>query len=370
MGILRVILALAVVFAHMGWPSTIVFVGGRNAVQAFYMVSGFVIAHVLSTVPAYQDRATFWASRALRLFPAYYVVLALSLLWRGFASSTAAGFTDLPLSAQLLVATTTVTLIGQDLVMFFTTVGGHLAVTSDFRSAAVPLYLGLPVPQAWTLGLELCFYLIAPWVVRSSKMLFLLLSISIISRLTAISLGFGTQDPWTYRFFPFELAFFLLGVISYRFLLPAYKRAGILSGATPCRLVTVGLVIFCAGYFLFPGREVIKTAVLFLAVGFALPFAFVFQQSNRFDAKIGELSFPIYISHILVIECLRSLGVQAHDLLTSAIYVASVIAFSIVLVFSLKPVETLRHLLRARGAANKTAQLDMHENAQPAPTIL
>ena len=32
-----------------------------------------------------------------------------------------------------------------------------------------------------------------------------------------------------------------------------------------------------------------------------LPYLFKFQSSNRWDRKIGDLSYPIYVSHILVI---------------------------------------------------------------------
>ena len=42
MGMLRTIFAITVILAH-SWPERIVFVGGRNAVQCFYIISGFLI---------------------------------------------------------------------------------------------------------------------------------------------------------------------------------------------------------------------------------------------------------------------------------------------------------------------------------------
>jgi peptidoglycan/LPS O-acetylase OafA/YrhL len=56
MGCLRTILALSVVLAHGArWCDPRLLVGGPAAVQLFYLISGFVISHVLLEVPAYQD---------------------------------------------------------------------------------------------------------------------------------------------------------------------------------------------------------------------------------------------------------------------------------------------------------------------------
>jgi peptidoglycan/LPS O-acetylase OafA/YrhL len=44
MGMLRTIFAISVVFVHSYGH---VFVGGRNAVQLFYIISGFLISYVL-----------------------------------------------------------------------------------------------------------------------------------------------------------------------------------------------------------------------------------------------------------------------------------------------------------------------------------
>lgn len=54
MGLLRTILAISVVLAHsigfvsIGFRSNVgLLVGGQNAVQIFYMISGFLISYVL-----------------------------------------------------------------------------------------------------------------------------------------------------------------------------------------------------------------------------------------------------------------------------------------------------------------------------------
>ena len=71
------------------------------------------------------------------------------------------------------------------------------------------------VPQAWSLSVEIAFYIIAPFLVlRSWWLLGLLLLASFGLRVVLYHRGYDF-DPWSYRFFPNELAIFLLGGFSY-----------------------------------------------------------------------------------------------------------------------------------------------------------
>lgn len=74
MGILRTLFAISVVFAHSyGY----VFVGGRNAVQLFYMISGFLISYVIVEKKVYSRVINFYVNRYLRLYPIYIAVAFL-----------------------------------------------------------------------------------------------------------------------------------------------------------------------------------------------------------------------------------------------------------------------------------------------------
>ncbi|CEO16642.1 hypothetical protein RMONA_01100 [Rickettsia monacensis] len=74
-----------------------------------------------------------------------------------------------------------------------------------------PLYQFLLIPPGWSIGLEISFYLIAPWILKKKNIY--ILSIICISLITRIILQFNgfIGDPWSYRFFPSELAIFLIG---------------------------------------------------------------------------------------------------------------------------------------------------------------
>ena len=72
MGVIRILLAISVVIAHSTPLFGLSFVGGRYAVQCFYMVSGFYMALVLNEKylgPG--SYRVFISARLLRLFPVY-----------------------------------------------------------------------------------------------------------------------------------------------------------------------------------------------------------------------------------------------------------------------------------------------------------
>jgi peptidoglycan/LPS O-acetylase OafA/YrhL len=53
------------------------------------------------------------------------------------------------------------------------------------------------IVPAWTLGVELSFYLKAPFVLARRRLLLLLLAGSVVLRLWLIGIGVGLSDPWS-----------------------------------------------------------------------------------------------------------------------------------------------------------------------------
>lgn len=170
MGCLRLIFAISVVFVHSYGH---VFVGGRNAVQLFYMISGFLISYVLVESKAYHSRRDFYINRILRLYPMYIIVafatfVALILQYNFIAiPSTFLVWNESPFAAKTLLLISNLILFGQDWIMFLAIKDGNLVFGENFQNSEIFLPGALLVPQAWTLGVELTFYLIAPFVVHS-----------------------------------------------------------------------------------------------------------------------------------------------------------------------------------------------------------
>ena len=218
MGTLRFLLALSVVVGHayqgQMFGQQVLF--AITAVQGFYIVSGFLITMVLNTRKEYLNIRNFYVSRYLRLWPAYIVVAALSIpLFRG--ASWFSGLAKLDVPATLFVIASNCIIFFQDAFLFLVIgANGSLhpsakALTENSGFALADLLL---VPQAWTLGIELVFYLIAPFICRSP---WRLLGLFIFGAAVRAAIGYWSPDvdPWCYRFAPAEMTFFALGGLSY-----------------------------------------------------------------------------------------------------------------------------------------------------------
>ncbi len=306
MGLIRTALAIAVVWAHCSGAGEVVFAVGRSAVQLFYMISGFLIAHVLATNPRYRDPLVFYASRALRLYPIYAAVAVLSLLiFRGGNHPFFETYQRLPPSADLLLIAANALIIGLDWLNFLTVVDGHVAFTS---TSSLTLDAGVIIPPAWTLGVEISFYALAPFILRRTAVMVALLVLSVLVRAATISLGVGLADPWTYRFFPSELALFLCGALCQRYLLPAWTRFTAARGSwhAPGLATAVILAAFVLQP-LIPLPDAIAIPLFYALFLLLLPLAFLYQNASPADRAIGDLSYPIYLCHMLCVLCISVL---------------------------------------------------------------
>lgn len=334
MGSVRALLAVAVVFAH---SYGFIFVGGRLAVQLFYVISGFLISYILVEARTYRTVSSFYINRFLRLFPIYWCVALLTIIAVIFASfifgethQIISTFNSLGFDGKLSLVLSNLLLLGQDWIMFTGVRNGEFQFVTDFIESEVQVWQGLIVPQAWTLGVELSFYLIAPFVLVRRNLMLALLLCSLVLRGYLIYVGLGTKDPWTYRFFPTELALFLLGACAHQYLKPLYEKKGLLTKELST-VLTVVIFIYCSVYFLLPYRG-LNTILIIGAFILLLPYLFVFQSKNRWDRKIGDLSYPIYISHMLVIwtfgYVLGKFGIEYNSATGSLLIVFITIIFS------------------------------------------
>ena len=303
MGSIRTLLAISVLFYH---AYGVVFVGGSLAVQLFFLISGFLISFVLVEAKTYGTVEAFYKNRALRLFPLYLLValgtLALYLgayVVLGIESPFIETYRDIDWTGRIALTLSNLFIFGQDWIMFTSVQDGTYQVTGYYWPTEVRVWDGLLIEPGWSLGVELTFYLVAPFILPNRKLLVTLLCASLALRVGFIWAGFGLKDPWFYRFFPTELALFLIGALSHQVLLPRFKANGWLTQRTSIA-VTAFVAFYCAVFFLLPGRAT-HHVTLFLVMAVALPFLFHFQNSFRWDRKIGDLSYPIYIVHSTII---------------------------------------------------------------------
>lgn len=341
MGIFRFILAYSVVFTHLRINALI---GGQLAVQSFFLVSGFLITHVLLAKGRYTSIRNFFLSRFYRLYPIYIFILFLSFTYSTLISEGKSlanlDISNSPNESLFILFITNLFIIGQDVVMFLQVQGDGVSFTGNFHKVSNPLYLGLFVPQAWSLSLEIYFYLLAPFILRRKKILYLILFFSIFLRMIGIMLGFGANDPWSYRFFPFELALFLIGSIvrleSYKILRPNYLLGKILLCLLICCIIFFPQINY---------SNEIKGPIYLMLVITSLPSMFsISRKIRKFDSFLGDLSYPIYLVHILVIAIFDNSRIDSDSSVgkLACIFVTFVLSVFIN-IFIAKPIENYRN---------------------------
>ena len=229
MGLLRLLLALSVLLGHASNHTIYGFelINGALAVEAFFMLSGFYMALVLDHT--YRGADAYWVfiqNRVMRLYPMYWLILVLMIPLVLIGSwyvelpqprpDVSVNYTflipeliDFP--ALLLLLFSQLKFFGQDLVYFMIVEPSGMfgiwdaALHPNWVTTGLPLFRYLFVPQAWSLSMEMLFYLLAPMLVRRSTVT--------IAPLTALSLGLrlwmGYADllahsSWMYKFVPIE----------------------------------------------------------------------------------------------------------------------------------------------------------------------
>ncbi|HXD92254.1 MAG TPA: acyltransferase [Bacteroidia bacterium] len=319
MGIIRFLLAISVVVHHSGPLFGCYFVGGSVAVQSFFVISGFYMSLILNEkyIGINSSYKLFITNRLIKLYPIYWTILLGTLLaclakciishgqdMAIFGNYFSVKFNFFSFAYLIL---TNLLIFGQDVVTFLgiNPENGHLFFTTDYMKTNPILLFFLFVPQAWSLGCELVFYLIAPLIFKKGiKIVWFLILISFFLRIYIHNhLGLNV-DSWTSRFFPTEIMFFLLGYISYRlYLVVRKKNISVLTN----RIVLIGMVLFIFLYWNIPHVGIpyfpfhLKLTIYYICFVIAIPILFNFLKNDKWDNKIGELSYPIYISHLLII---------------------------------------------------------------------
>lgn len=329
MGLLRTLLAIAVLASHSGQliPG-MEMVQGNAAVECFFIISGFYMAMILTETYSGQP-GNFFKARILRIFPMYWMVLATAVigLWmRGYQPDVS------PMSAGtwLAVVASNVLLFTQDVFQFLQ-VGQDGSLLLDLSRSQSGKTTGLfPVPQAWTLALEVTFYLVAPLLVKVRTRWLILIMLASFG-LREAHLYLMIFDAWTYYFFPFQVGFFVAGMVSYRL------RGFLAIGHRPA----IGIAaIVVTSVMIFLGDAPRINSLLYLTVAVSLPAIFSASRGWNWDNAVGQLSYPIYLCHIEVITFWAGANPRAA-------LIASV-AVSICLIVLAMPIEHIRHRFRMR----------------------
>jgi peptidoglycan/LPS O-acetylase OafA/YrhL len=333
MGFWRLALAYMVIASHTrGYQEMFSLDIGGIAVAAFFFVSGFLMP--MTYAAHYQKHGVwlgigkFYWNRILRLYPIYWAslfcILGLQLAgylirgysnWQANALSYAQNFLLLGLNQSTLW-------------------GGDLRFNNP----------------AWSLDVELQYYLVAPVLV-------LLANKSILS--AQMILGVATTISLILFFDPIGVVdvdrsllaygvFFVLGFSFYQSIITKKLHYIFL----PLLITTLAVVIAKS-----TGKDVLTflITIVFIAISAALLILQSNQNASRKGKLAGDLSYPVYIFHIVFIgyiELITSFFLRANGVAESfgVNFVAHILFSTLVSMLALKfiaiPIESLRARIR------------------------
>jgi peptidoglycan/LPS O-acetylase OafA/YrhL len=277
MGLLRFLLAALVAISHTG-IQILGYNPGVVAVISFFLLSGYVMTQLLRKHYLQPFRLRhFYLDRAARLFPQYlfYFVLASLLLWQGEVHSI---FTH-----QLTPTKWLLNLPILPLGFYMLGLEGALVI-----------------PQAWSLGLEMCFYLCIPWLLRLPHSGRHALAAASLLVFLAAFIGLLDTDLFGYRLLPGTLFMFLAGAA---FAENHTSARRYLQGVF---LLTLVLLAVLALNPALHQRPYNKEVLLGLALGLPMLAWLKNRPFSRLDAWLGDLSYGVFLNHFIVIWWLQT----------------------------------------------------------------
>lgn len=321
MGAYRLFLAFCVLYSHVfgsifGWNIGVV------AVISFFVMSGYVMTFLVSRY--YNEPRKiggFYLDRAARLFPQYLFYLTLTLIFASLFN-----FTDPFLQSR-----------------------GPLYITLNATILPIGYYMfglenALYVPPAWSLGLELTFYLFFPLFWFATRR-FKLASI-------AISVGFGVAalsgmlntDWFGYRLLPGTFFIFAVGI--------AFARPQMIGRWYPVAAIclsAIGAVIVFATPSLYSAiyNKEVMTGIV---VGVVMVGLLRQKPFGAVDELLGNLSYGVFLNHFLMMWL-----VDHFSLSRLFVPVAALIAAAISYKLIEAPALRWRRQLRAIEAQEKCA---------------
>jgi peptidoglycan/LPS O-acetylase OafA/YrhL len=377
MGLLRMLLALGVVRGHRPFFDWFFLVEGGVAVIFFYIISGFYMSMVIRENYSKLGKGwekLFLLNRALRLYPAYWVVLVFSIIMMAVFGTPTLFTSQLGLTGfeRGLGIFCNTFIVGLDVLVSGGTLNWH-----DGHGGLVLSWQMFPVFIGWTVAVELTFYVLAAFfIMRDRRIAMFALALGIYIRVWFLlingkDLGFSVHGigysnyPWGYHFFGTDLIFFMFGYLAYEMYLILNERLNKDPAFIKKIWAMVGVLtaILLGECYAFQGFQTIwdfNDHRLWAAIPFFVLLVaplFIVTKRSRIDEFLGLFSYPIYLCHVIATDVGTNIFHMPSNKYTTAI---CILVASLILIFAVeKPIDAYRHRLtlkhRAAAAASDTA---------------
>lgn len=275
MGTYRLFLAVLVVFSHLwGRENTYGYNVGVIAVVSFFLLSGYVMT---ALVGKYYMRPaqvmSFYADRAFRIYPQFLFYLFLTLVLISIKRPPDQFFLN-TVSPEMVFLNMLILPLG--FINYF------------------PDLLGcLLIPPAWTLGLEMCFYICIPYVMifRAEKVLY------VLSLVFFVLACFGVINPevFGYRLLPGVLFIFLCGGMIYK------QRNDVRPSwpvwSTWLLVLSLFVIVHALGLDNLGFNKEVLVGIL---LGIPAVWILRSQKTGKVDELLGNLSYGVFLNHYAI----------------------------------------------------------------------
>jgi len=256
------------------------------AVNAFFIVSGFYMAFILNEKYIGKNKSynLFITNRFMRIFPVYWVVLLLFVIYSSIRAD--------------IIFQTYIRNIPSFTSLYFLIKNIFL-----FSFISMPRSYILDVP-AWSLGVELTFYLFAPLITRLKfkKTLLLLLAYLFMDLFLSHTFLNHVINDIQFYFLQSQFTFFVLGILSY-WIYTKVKTLNIKKEVVTFTELIIIIYTLFYGFMPFLNNDILAN-IYYLLIACGIPFFFLNSRKNSVSNFLGELSYPIYISQWLVLYVL------------------------------------------------------------------
>lgn len=332
-GSFRTLLALGVVISHLGSASYM----GTYAVFGFYALSGYLMTLIMHETYGYTRAGLgrYALNRALRIYPLYLAAAVISLLLIAFMGEN-------------------ITRAYHDAIGYPKTIGEVVGNASLVLLVSTDTRL---VPPAWALTVELCYYaLIALGASRTAPITFIWLAASTLYTIYLVTGG----ASFSYRYYTIAAASlpFALGASLYHFG-RAGRSKGFLKRIAGDRALALLLLLLAGNYaiagqttLLTPGGGHFYLNLLLMALTIA---NLSQRRASTMDKRIGDLSYPIYLTHFQCGLIALALAPGAFDR-GDTLFVAASLPIVLVVAWGLSvaiegPIERIRSWVKRRADA-------------------